>query len=177
MVGLRWSLHKETFLSSPNVLKSCILLEWVAMLSSRGSSRPRNQTWVFYVSCIGRQFLYPLMPCGEPTTFILQEMQIWKGIWITSRNSQTPLSGCLLWTLNPGSCPILWPCSLSGSTHHPGSEIRQDAVLLNQPLPSPGMLLGLNHPPAPSSARTDVSFRVATAQGPSGGDTKNGLRS
>ena len=30
------------------------ILEWVAMPSSRGSSRPRAQTQVSYVSCIGR---------------------------------------------------------------------------------------------------------------------------
>ena len=34
------------------------MLEWVAMLSSRGSSRPRNQTHVSYIYCIGRQALY-----------------------------------------------------------------------------------------------------------------------
>ena len=34
------------------------ILEWVAMLSSRGSSPFRNRTCVFYVSCIGRQVLY-----------------------------------------------------------------------------------------------------------------------
>ena len=36
------------------------ILEWVAMPSSRGSSRPRDQTWVFYIFCIGRQVLYHL---------------------------------------------------------------------------------------------------------------------
>ena len=30
------------------------ILEWVAISSSRGSSRPRDQTWVSRVSCIGR---------------------------------------------------------------------------------------------------------------------------
>ena len=30
------------------------ILEWVAMPSSRGSSQPRDQTCVYYVSCIGR---------------------------------------------------------------------------------------------------------------------------
>ena len=34
------------------------ILEWVAMLSSRGSSQPRGQAWVSYVSCIGGQVLY-----------------------------------------------------------------------------------------------------------------------
>ena len=34
------------------------ILEWVAMPSSRGSSRPRDQTHVFCISCIGRQVLF-----------------------------------------------------------------------------------------------------------------------
>ena len=33
-------------------------MEWVAISYSRGSSRPRNQTQVSYLSCIGRQVLY-----------------------------------------------------------------------------------------------------------------------
>ena len=33
-------------------------LEWVAMPSSRGSSRPRDQSQVSYVSYIGRHVLY-----------------------------------------------------------------------------------------------------------------------
>ena len=33
-------------------------LEWVAVLSSRGSSQPRDQTCISYFSCIGRQVLY-----------------------------------------------------------------------------------------------------------------------
>ena len=32
------------------------ILEWVAMLSSRGSSLPRDRTQVSFVSCIGSQF-------------------------------------------------------------------------------------------------------------------------
>ena len=31
------------------------ILEWVAMPSSRGSSRSRDQTCVFQVSCVGRR--------------------------------------------------------------------------------------------------------------------------
>ena len=34
------------------------ILEWVAMPSSRGSSRSRDWTCVSYVSCFGRQVLY-----------------------------------------------------------------------------------------------------------------------
>ena len=34
------------------------ILEWVVMPSSRVSFRPRYQTCVFYISCIGRRVLY-----------------------------------------------------------------------------------------------------------------------
>ena len=44
-------------LLGPWVLQARIL-EWVAMPSSRGSSQPRNQSCVSYVSCTGRQALY-----------------------------------------------------------------------------------------------------------------------
>ena len=36
------------------------MLEWFAMLSCRGSSQPRDQTHVSYVSCL------PLVPPGKP---------------------------------------------------------------------------------------------------------------
>ena len=35
-----------------------IILEWVAMPSSMGSSRPRDRTLISYVFCVGRQILY-----------------------------------------------------------------------------------------------------------------------
>ena len=34
------------------------ILEWAAMPSSRGSSRPRGQSYISCVSCIGRQFFF-----------------------------------------------------------------------------------------------------------------------
>ena len=43
------------------------ILEWVAMPSSTGSSWPRDQTHVTYVSCIGRRILY--------------HCSTWEGIW------------------------------------------------------------------------------------------------
>ena len=39
------------------------ILEWVAMTSSKGSSRPRDQTCISYISCIGRQVLYLSRHC------------------------------------------------------------------------------------------------------------------
>ena len=44
--------------SSVHGILQARILEWVAMSSSRGSSQPRDQTCVSYVSCIGRRFLY-----------------------------------------------------------------------------------------------------------------------
>ena len=40
--------------------------EWVAISSSRGSSQPKDQTHVSYVSCIGRQLLYYYHHLGSP---------------------------------------------------------------------------------------------------------------
>ena len=42
------------------------ILEWVAMPSSRGSTRPRDRTCVSYVSYIGRQALYNQCHLGSP---------------------------------------------------------------------------------------------------------------
>ena len=42
------------------------ILEWVAMPFSRGSSRPRDQTHISYVSCIGKQVLYHWCHLGSP---------------------------------------------------------------------------------------------------------------
>ena len=41
------------------------ILEWVAMPSSRGSSQPRDQTRVSYVSCIADRF-FTTEPPGKP---------------------------------------------------------------------------------------------------------------
>ena len=42
------------------------ILEWVAMPSSRGSSRPRNWTCVSYVTCTGRWVLLHWSHLGSP---------------------------------------------------------------------------------------------------------------
>jgi len=48
--------------SSVNGIFQARTLEWVAISSSRGSSQPRDQTWVSCISCIGR----PVVPPGKP---------------------------------------------------------------------------------------------------------------
>ena len=49
-----WSLTG----SSVHGIIQARMLEWVAMLSSRGSSRPRDRIQVSSVFCIGRWVLY-----------------------------------------------------------------------------------------------------------------------
>ena len=44
--------------SSVHEILPARILEWVAIPSSRGSSWPRDQTCISYVSCTGRQVLY-----------------------------------------------------------------------------------------------------------------------
>ena len=41
------------------------ILEWVAMLSYRGSSQPQDQAHVSYVSCISRKVLYYQLHLGS----------------------------------------------------------------------------------------------------------------
>ena len=42
------------------------ILEWVSISCSRGSSRPRDWTWVSCVSCITQVDSLPLVPPGKP---------------------------------------------------------------------------------------------------------------
>ena len=53
--------------SSVHGILQARILEWVAMPSSRGSSRPWDQTLGSYVSGIGRQVLLPLVPPEKPS--------------------------------------------------------------------------------------------------------------
>ena len=57
--------------SSVHGILQAKILEWVAMLSSRGSSQPRDQTHVSYVSCIGRRVLYHKGNPGSLYIYIL----------------------------------------------------------------------------------------------------------
>ena len=52
--------------SSVHRILQARLLEWVAMLSSRGSSRPKDQTLVSHMSCFGRRVLYHRRHLGSP---------------------------------------------------------------------------------------------------------------
>ena len=44
--------------SSVHGILQARILEWVALPFARGSSQPRGQTRISYISCTGRQILY-----------------------------------------------------------------------------------------------------------------------
>ena len=52
--------------SSVHGILQARILEWVAMLSSRVFSQPRDPTRISYVSCIGRRALYHESHLGSP---------------------------------------------------------------------------------------------------------------
>ena len=61
-----WTIYSPPGSSVHGILQARIL-EWVAMPGTRGSSQPRDQTRISYVSCIGRWvFFLPLVPPGKP---------------------------------------------------------------------------------------------------------------
>ena len=57
--------HSPPGSSVHGILQACVP-EWVAMPSSRRSSWPRDQTYISYVSCIGRWVLYHQGHLGSP---------------------------------------------------------------------------------------------------------------
>ena len=52
------------------------MLEWVSMSSCRGSSRPRDRTHIFYISCIGRWVLYHQQPWEAQVDVCFQSVTI-----------------------------------------------------------------------------------------------------
>ena len=80
------------------------ILEWVAISSSRGSSRPRDLTWV---SCIGTWFLFTTEAPGKPLCTFLFSLpscvRLFMTPWIAARLP------CL--SLSPGVCSN--SCTLS----------------------------------------------------------------
>ena len=55
--------------SSVHRILQARILEWVVISSSRESSRPRDQIWVSFVSCIGRWLLYHWCHLERPILF------------------------------------------------------------------------------------------------------------
>ena len=66
------------------------ILEWVAMPSSRGSSGPKDQTRVSYISCIGRWAFYHSLHLEAQRTGECPQVSNhpWKGNWIMMQSKE-----------------------------------------------------------------------------------------
>ena len=65
--------------SSVHGILQARILEWVPMPSSRGSSQPRDQTWVSFGSYIAGRF-FTAEPLGKPNydkRMIFSDMIVW----------------------------------------------------------------------------------------------------
>ena len=72
--------------SSVHGILQARILERVAMPSLRGSSRPRDLTWVSYISCASRWLLYHQRHLGSP----LLPLSLWKVIKKKKKDSSSP---------------------------------------------------------------------------------------
>ena len=118
------------------------ILKWVAMLSSRRSSQPRNQTLISCVSCMASG-LYPLNHRGSPFCIL-----------VVLKFMQTLLFGA------PWSCAALWPLARRADPQLPSSQppLSSDTHILcaaNHRLPT-----GLSVPTAASSLAFSGQFRL-----------------
>ena len=89
-------------------------LEWVAMPPTRGSSQPRDQTFIFCVSCTGRWVLYHQHHLGRPSPSSK-----------TTPSCPNPTSHS--WPCCAQSCPTLcndMACGLPDSSVHGISQAR-----------------------------------------------------
>ena len=110
---------QSTRLLCPGILQARIL-EWVVISSSRGSSRPRDQTQISDVSCIGKSGSLPLVPPGKPNLW-----HFCVCVCVISRFSHVQLFA-MLWTV---ACQAPLTMEFSRQEHWSGL-----------PSPSPGDL-------------------------------------
>ena len=103
--------------SSVHGILQARMLEWVAIPFSRGSSRPRDQTHISYVSCIGKQVLYHWCHLGSPkitlSLMIIKLVEVIHGDYVTVL-SLNKLSFTHLLSID-GSCLnkfLLWCCQM-----------------------------------------------------------------
>ena len=89
--------------SSVHGISQARILEWVAISYSRGSSWPRDWTWVSCVSCIGRQVLYHWCHLGShkncsichqntlPVQIAVWPAYRWEDSWTQLTDTDTPV--------------------------------------------------------------------------------------
>ena len=76
------------------------ILEGVAISFSRGSSQPRDRTWVSCVSCISRWILYhwTIWEALVSYTYIHKKLNYWR-LTHNSEKAMTPYSSTLAWKI------------------------------------------------------------------------------
>ena len=85
--------------SSVHGILQARILEWVAISSSRGSSRLRDWTHVSYIICTGRQVLYHWCHLGSPIVTDRWKLNIdGNGVHFLNRNTLTDLENKLILT-------------------------------------------------------------------------------
>ena len=120
--------------SSEDGILQARILEWVAISSSRGSSQPRNRTWV---SCIAGRFFTDwatreaLKKADEHQEMMLSNCGVGQDTW-----ESLGLQGNQLWiftgrTRAEAEAPVLWPPDakswLNGKDPDTGKDWRQEA--------------------------------------------------
>ena len=91
--------------SSVHVIIQARILEWGAMFSSRGSSPPRNQTQISYVSCIGKQLLYHQHHLGSPRQ-IGRQIYFKELAHVTKKASKSKICTVVQQAGNPGRASV-----------------------------------------------------------------------
>ena len=134
-------------------------LEWVAMHSSKGSSQPRDQTHISYVSCIDRQVPYHWHHLGSPLVPLDDYYLNYSGFLLLE---ETHVFHVVLSSVAQ-SCPTLCDPMNHNSpglpVHHQLPEFTQthvhrvcDAIQPSYPLSSPS-------PPAPNPSQHQSLFQ------------------
>ena len=101
--------------SSVHGILQARILEWVAISYSRGSSQPRDQTHVSYISSTGRWVLYHHLPPGKLVSVIIEKR--YKDVRMQKSFSVVALS------IFPASLPSSTPPHLTFSFRVPLRKI------------------------------------------------------
>ena len=104
--------------SSVHGILQARILEWVAISSSKISSRPRDRTSISYASCIGRWilYIYNIVLCVS-VSVEREQYSVYIVDSLTLNSQPTAQYSCVC----TQSCPTLWDsmdCSLTGSSVH-----------------------------------------------------------
>ena len=127
------------------------MLEWVTISNFRWSSRPRNQTGIPYVSCIGKWNLYPLNHLGSQKICVQFSCSVMSGslqpfgLQHTRVLCPSPTPGAC-WNSCPSSrwCHPTISSSLVPFSSYLQSFPASGSLLRSQFFPSGGRIIGVS---------------------------------